>query len=92
LRRFCGSHPPKISERLDNARDLRGVLTLADASSPRTDFGLFGSTRLGLDAGFSGPILDPSTTRLIPNSRQLDPSERSSLFSLNTDTKQEDFD
>jgi hypothetical protein len=45
-----------------------------------------------LDAGFSGPILDPSTTRLIPNSRQLDPSERSSLFSLNTDTKQEDFD
>ena len=46
LRRFAGRRPPRISARLDAARDLREVLTLADAPLLRTDFGALGLPRL----------------------------------------------
>jgi phospholipase C len=39
LRRFAGPRPPRVSPRLDRARDLREVLTLANSPRPRTDFG-----------------------------------------------------
>jgi phospholipase C len=41
LRRFCRPHPPKVSPRLDAARDLREVLELANSPSVRRDFGSF---------------------------------------------------
>ena len=38
LRRFCGPRPPTVSQRMDSARDLREVLTLADTPRPRSEF------------------------------------------------------
>jgi phospholipase C len=89
LRRFCGRHHPKVSERLDHARDLRSVLGLRDTSVPRTDFGLFGSTR---------PIPELSTGTFGPNrieigssNLQREPPNKKILLSLDSDLKKEDF-
>jgi phospholipase C len=38
LRRFAEPRPPKVSPRLDAARDLRDVLELAETPRPRSDF------------------------------------------------------
>ncbi|HEV7912417.1 MAG TPA: alkaline phosphatase family protein [Albitalea sp.] len=38
LRRFCGRNVPKVSPRLDAAKDLRSALTRADSPRPRSEF------------------------------------------------------
>jgi phospholipase C len=48
LRRFAGPRPPRVSPRVDAARDLREVLTLADAPLLRTDFGSTGLPAVGV--------------------------------------------
>lgn len=48
LRRFAGPRPPSVSPRVDAARDLREVLTLADAPFLRTDFGSLGQPILSV--------------------------------------------
>ena len=60
LRRFCGRQPPKVSPRMDAARDLREVLTLADAPRPRSDF-----ADLGLPA-VAAPPRQRSTASIGP--------------------------
>jgi phospholipase C len=42
LRRFVRGRVPRVSPRMDTARDLREVLTLANSPRPRTDFGSLG--------------------------------------------------
>ena len=59
LRRFCGRNPPKVSERMDKARDLRKVLNRADAPVLRSDFGKFGN---------AGPVIVDSNLQRPDNS------------------------